>query len=130
MAGIRTDLNRMEDMVGAANSTEKQPDATRYYKEITKRSGEVKQKSISQKKYEKKATKASEDVWDEKQDKKVVLNPQAKYSSEGKTTTTKVIKKGDKPRKKTFVKETFAAGVKPPTHKKGGVILPSGQTYK
>ena len=131
MASIRTDLNRMGDMVGAANSVEKQPNATRYYKEITKRSGKVKPpKEISQKKYERKAAQASKDVWDEKQDKKVILNPQAEYSPEGKTTTTKVIKKGDKRRKKKFVKETFEAGKKEPTYATGGTILPSGQTYK
>tara|TARA_R100000963_G_C4623359_1_gene90250 strand:- start:563 stop:907 length:345 start_codon:yes stop_codon:yes gene_type:complete len=103
---------------------------TQFYKEVTKRSGKVKRKSISQKKFERKARKANKDVWDDKPDKKVVLSPQGSYSPTGKTTKTKVIKKGDKGRKKTFVKESFEPGVKSPIYKKGGYILPSGITYK
>ena len=95
---------------------------TKYYKQITKKSGEVKKKEISQKKYERKAAKANKDVWDENPDNKVILNPQASYSPEGKTTSTKVIKKGDQPRKKTFIKETFEPGKKEPTYPQGGYI--------
>ena len=58
MANGRKDLNRMENTIGAANSDMKQPDASRYYKQIVKKDGEVKQKPISQKKYERKEEKS------------------------------------------------------------------------
>lgn len=95
---------------------------TKYYKQITKKSGEVKNKPISEKKYERKAEMANKDVWDENPDNKVILRPQASYSPKGKTTLTKVIKRGDKPRKKTFIKENFEPGKEEPTHQQGGYI--------
>jgi len=102
------------------------PNKTKYYKQTTKKSGEVKQKQISQKKYEKKAARANKDVWDENPDNKVILRPQASYSPKGKTTSTKVIERGDQPKKKTFIKETFEPGKEEPNHPKGGYIqMPS-----
>ena len=104
---------------------------TQFYKEITKRSGKVKRKAISKKKFERKVDKANKDAWEpsEDQDRKAIIKS-AKYNFGGKTIKTKVIKKGDKGRKKKFVKEEFKAGVKKPTYKKGGYILPSGTTYR
>lgn len=117
----RKDLKRMENAIGAANSTMKQPDASKYYKEITKRSGEVKQKPISQKKYEKKEEKsydhldkALENVGTGKSTKVKTLTT-TRYPS--KTVKEDVVKKlGDKGRKKTFVKSSIVKP-KPPRQK-------------
>jgi accessory colonization factor AcfC len=104
----------------------------RYYKQTIKKSGEVKQKPISQKKWERKAEKATSDLHlpSEKQDRLELLRypGNAKYDSKGRTSQRKVVKKGkDQKIKKAFVKETFEPGkAPPPPRPKGGYIqMPS-----
>ena len=104
----------------------------KYYKEIRKKSGEVKQKPISQKKWERKAEKSTSDshLPSEKQDRLELLRYPggAKYDSKGKTSQRKIVKKGeDQKIKKAFVKETFEPGkAPPPPRPQGGYIqMPS-----